>query len=117
MLCESLPVELAADDLTVAPDRALLAAEVTELMPAVTASVVFLTTPLTEDATSLAWGREDDPLTIGPRMMGSCGLAASGTSAGGGVVCWLLTDSESVETGVERVGVAVSVGVGFARAC
>jgi hypothetical protein len=117
LLRESLPVELVAADLTVAPDRPLLGADVTELMPAVTAAVVCLTTPLADDATSLALGGEDDPLTIGPRMMGSRGLAASGTSGGGGVVCWLLTDGETVETGVERVGVAVSVGVGFTRAC
>ena len=115
MLAELPAVELLVADLTVAPDRALLAAEVTELMPPVIACVVFLATPFTADAMSFAPCREDDPLTIGPRMIGSCGLVASGTSGCGGVLSSGLTGSEC-ETGVEPVGV-VSVGAGSPRPC
>jgi hypothetical protein len=109
-------VELLVDDLPVAAETAFLAADVTELMPPAIAVVAFLTAPFTDEATSFAPGREDDPLTIGPRMIGSFGLVASGTSGCGGVVSWLLTSDGSVEGGVEPFGV-VSVGFGIAKAC
>src|SRR3981189_2869618 len=74
-------------------------------MPPAIAVVAFLTAPFTDEATSFAPGREDDPLTIGPRMIGSFDVAS-----------WLLTSGGSVEGGVEPFGV-VSVGFGIAKAC